>query len=487
MNTPLVVALDIGSSSTRAMLFDARGEIVPETRTRIKYALHTTPDGGAELDPGAMAERAEQCLDQVLKTAQAGAGPIIAVGCTTLVGNIMGIGADGQPRTPLWTWADTRAAAWSARLRSQWDEAAIWQRTGCPIHSAYLPSRLMWIAAAYPELLDQVQRWVTLGEYLTERWLGQPLLSTSVASWNGLLNRATQNWDTELLAKLPITAAQLHTPRDATTPLRGMLAPYAQRWPALREAAWFPPTGDGVGSNIGAGATQSDQVAINLGTSGALRVVVPAGSPIPAGLWCYRVDTRRELLGGALSNGGNLIQWAHDTLHLPDRDAAETALATLPPAAHGLTILPYWAGERSPGYADYARATISGMSLHTNPLQLLQAIMEAVAYSFATLHTCLKPLLPPHHQVFASGGALERSPVWQQMICDVLGMPVVIGAAAEATARGAAVLALEVLGYTMPATPARTLTRHPDVARYARYQEACAAAAVLREQIISKR
>jgi hypothetical protein len=195
---------------------------------------------------------------------------------------------------------------------------------------------------------------------------------------------------------------------------------------------------------FGLGATSPDQVAINLGTSGALRVIAAAGSPIPPGLWCYRVDDGRELIGGALSNGGNLLQWAHGTLKLPDREAAEAALAAMPAGQHGLTVLPYWAGERSPGYADYARAAISGMTLHTTPLHILQAILESVAHSFATLHSCLLPVLPPEHRVFASGGAIERSPVWQQMLCDALGRPLVIGAAAEATARGAAVFAAQV-------------------------------------------
>jgi gluconokinase len=485
MTTPAVLALDIGSSSTRAMLFDASGVVVPGTTTRVKYALRTTPDGGAELDAEEMVGHAEHCLEQVLSAATGQS--IIAVGCATLVGNILGVGADGRAVTPVWTWADTRAAAWSARLRHEWDEAAIWQRTGCPLHSAYLPARMLWLAETAPALFKSVQRWLTLGEYITERWLGQPLLSTSVAAWNGLLNRATAGWDSALFNLLPVAEAQFSAPQHANTVWRGMLPAYAERWPALREAAWLPPLGDGVASNFGAGATAPDHVAINLGTSGALRVVTAVGSPIPPGLWCYRVDAGRELVGGALSNGGNLLQWAHDTLNLPDRDAAEQALAAMPAAEHGLTILPYWAGERSPGYADYARATISGMTLHTTPLHILQAILEAVAYTFATLHTCLLPILPPEHQVFASGGAIERSPVWQQMLCEALGRPLVIGAAAEATARGAAVFALESLGYRLPAQPTTTVTRQPNLARHAQYRIASQAAMALRHIVLEAR
>jgi gluconokinase len=230
------------------MLFDQAGAVVPGTMIRVKYELHTTHDGGAELDAEAMAEHAEHCLEQVLQAASG--QPIVAVGCATLVGNILGVGADGRALTPLWTWADTRAAGWSARLRTEWDEASVWQRTGCPLHSAYLPARMLWLAETDPALFKSVRRWLTLGEYLTERWLGQPLLSTSVASWNGLLNRATARWDSELFKLLPISEAQFSTPQHSDALWRGMLPAYAERWPALREAAWIPPLGDGVASNL---------------------------------------------------------------------------------------------------------------------------------------------------------------------------------------------------------------------------------------------
>ena len=106
---------------------------------------------------------------------------------------------------------------------------------------------------------------------------------------------------------------------------------------------------------------------------------------MPAGLWCYRVDRRRALLGGATSEGGNVYGWMQDTLKLGEPDAIERALAQLPPDGHGLTVLPFLAGERSPGWAGDVRATISGLGLNTTPIEMLQAGLEAVAYRFALI------------------------------------------------------------------------------------------------------
>src|SRR6185436_17883458 len=145
----------------------------------------------------------------------------------------------------------------------------------------------------------------------------------------------------------------------------------AGRWPALARTPWFPALGDGACSNVGAGCTGPVRAALLVGNSGALRVVVP-DRPMapPAGLWCYRVDRRRRVLGGSLSNGGSVYAWLRETLALGDPDRIEAEVAALPPDGHGLTLLPFLAGERSPGWVAQARAAISGLSLATRPIEI---------------------------------------------------------------------------------------------------------------------
>jgi gluconokinase len=255
---------------------------------------------------------------------------------------------------------------------------------------------------------------------------------------------------------------------------------------------WFPAIGDGAAANIGSGCTSPKRMALTVGTTGAVRVVQPDVPEVPAGLWCYRVDQRRALLGGATSEGGNVYAWMRDTLRLGEAEAIEQALAKLPPDGHGLTVLPFLAGERSPGWAGDVRATISGLGLNTTPLDILRAGLEAVAYRFALICAGLEArdlgraadrpsqaatLDPRASTVIASGGGLLSSPTWMQIIADTLGRPVVASAEPEATSRGVALLALESLGAiaSIEALPAADGTSYePNAANHAIYQQAIA-------------
>ena len=168
---------------------------------------------------------------------------------------------------------------------------------------------------------------------------------------------------------------------------------------------------------------------------------------IPDGLFCYRVDQKRFVLGGALSNGGEVFAWMKRTLRLPDdNDAIESQLAALPPAQHGLTILPLFAGERSTGWRADARAAIVGLGAHTSPIEILQAALESVALRFRNVYEIMQSSIGTPRDIVASGTALLRSPVWTQMMADTLSHAIVQCIEPEATSRGAALIALERLG-----------------------------------------
>jgi len=227
-----------------------------------------------------------------------------------------------------------------------------------------------------------------------------------------------------------------------------------------------------------------------VGTSGALRVAWAASDTrIPWGTWTYRVDADRFVMGGALNDGGNLYAWLRETLRLPlPADAAtpgdaaaeaevDAALAALAPDAHGLTLLPFLAGERSPGWAPVARGAVVGLTLATQPIDLLRAGLEAVALRFALLADLLGREVPAPHQIVATGGALLRSPAWTQIVADALGQRLVASGEAEASSRGAALLALVALGAlpNLEAAPASLgATYEPDPAHHAVYRAALA-------------
>jgi gluconokinase len=263
-----------------------------------------------------------------------------------------------------------------------------------------------------------------------------------MASGTGLLNIHTCQWDAPMLEFLGIDASQL----GDLVGLRDDAA--ATRWEALRDVPWLPAVGDGACSNLGAGCASPERFALMIGTSGAERAIwsPSAAFRVPWGLWCYRVDERRTVVGGALNDGGSLMDWLRGSLKLPDLRAAESSVAEMEPDSHGLTVLPLWGGERNPGWADDARGAIVGLRLGTSPTAILRACMEAVALRFALIHSLLREAVPEAGEIIATGGALLHSPAWMQMIADALGRPVLASAEAEASSRGAALLGLEVAG-----------------------------------------
>lgn len=473
---PLVLAIDIGTSSVRAGLYDRLGRAVEGVEARRPHEIHTTAGGASETDPDTLLEFVWQCLDEVLEQAGTLAADIAGVGACTFVTNVLGVDEAGHAVTPLSTYADTRSAGAVDDLRAEFDEKVVHDRTGCHFHPSYWSTRFRWLDRTQPELLEQVTRWVSIGEYLEQTLFGATAVSYSVAAWTGLLDRENLAWDQPLLAALPISEANLSPLTDVSEPRQGLRGEFAERWPALRDVPWFPAAGDGATANVGSGCVSPDRVALTVGTTSAMRAVVDGPvSRVPAGLWCYRVDGERSLPGGALTEGGSVFEWMTETLQFTDLDALEPALAALEPDAHGLTVLPFFAGERSPGWAGHARATVHGLTLATTPTDILRAGLESVAYRIGLVFEMLQAILPAEPEVVASGGAILSSPTWLQIMTDVLGRPVAESQVQEASSRGAALLALESLGALDDISDAPDFVgavHEPDVGRHTRYREA---------------
>jgi gluconokinase len=474
--SPLILSLDIGTSSVRAGFFDRSGRAIEGIETRQPLEIRTTKEGASETDADVLCELVWRCIDGVLGHAGYLKDQIRGIGTCTFVGNILGVDRNGRAITPLRTYADTRGDEEVVRLRAEFDEAEVHDRTGCHFHPAYLPVFFRWFARDQKELFHRVSRWVSIGEYLELKLFGETAVSYSVASWSGLLDRHRLVWDEELLKALPVTIEQFSPLVSSNIPRRGLLPEFAKRWPDLRDAAWFPALGDGATANVGSGCVSSGRVALTVGTTSAMRAVVDSPiAHVPAGLWCYRVDGKRSLPGGALSEGGNVFAWMKDVLQLGDLARIEKALATMDPDAHGLTVLPFLAGERSPGWQGHARGTVHGLSQATTSLDILRAGLESVAYRIGLVFELLRQLLPADPQIVASGRALLSSPTWLHIMTDVLNRPVAVSEVQEASGRGAALLALEALGVIPDLEKAPDFIgriHYPDERRHERYREA---------------
>jgi gluconokinase len=438
MTIPLVLSLDIGTSGVRAGLFD---ECADET-AGVKIVRDV--NDFTELDPDKIVSEVIEAIDQLFAKHPL-FNRVDTISISAFWHSLMGIDESGVPTTPLLTWADTRATQVAKSLRSEFNESEIHLRTGCRFHSSYWPAKLRWLRMVRSDAYGRTKYWIGLAEYLCLQLFGLPVVSVSMASATGLLNQKTCAWDWDFVGVLGIESDSLPAVQLAiNVPLTDK---FAVRWPALSEARLRSISGDGAANNVGGGCASADKVALMVGTSGAMRVVIRDEPPrhLPSSLWSYRIDDRRVVVGGALSDGGGLYQWLTSTLAIGDQGKFEQELQTMLPDSHGLTILPFWSGERSTGWFGDARGSILGLTQQTRPVEIVRAAMEGIAYRFALISKALKEIAPGA-KVIATGNALRSSPVWSQIIADVLGERVTIGGSAEASIRGAALLALEAVG-----------------------------------------
>jgi len=492
-NTPALLGLDIGTSGIRAALYDEHGEEIDGTSIRINATGPSLLDTGT-IPADVLLEQVAQAIDDVVVNVYDPATRIEFLAISCFWHSLVGVDHTGKATTPVFGWNDLRASSAARQLRSQFNEAEIHARTGCRFHPGYWPAKLVRLRDEEPGTFDKTHRWLSFSEYVALKLFGESQISVSMASGTGLMDQRTCEWEVGLLDGLHVDINKFPKISATGRALNQLADEYTLRWPQLSQARLFPAIGDGAANNVGAGCISKERIALMVGTSGAMRVVYEGAPPdrIPAELWSYRVDRDRVVVGGALSDGGNLYSWIRSTLlNEFDAQSIEDGVAGLAPDSHGLTILPFWSGERSTGWHEDATGTIHGLTPGTQPIEILRAAMEAVAYRFALIADGLRPLAP-NASMIASGHALCSSPAWVQILADVLGRTIQLSQSDEASTRGAALLALEAAGKIQTIDrPSATVTTtaiafEPDMNRHQIYRNGLERQQGLYERLISK-
>ena len=448
MKQPLILVLDIGTSSVRAALYDSSAEVLPATMVKNERRLTATDDGGAEIDAAVAFKQIVQTIDDVLKIAGNVKGEISHVATSSFWHSLVGVDKNGEPTTKVFGWADTRSAKYVGDLRKKFDETMTHNRTGARFHSSFWTAKLLWLRKESPEVFARTAQWFSLSDFVALKLFDQAQSSVSMASATGIFDIRKNVWDAELIKFLKIKLKNLPAIVETDSQTSRLNEKYARRWQRLKNAEWFAAIGDGATNNIGAGCATKSKAALMIGTSGAMRVAFKGEPParIPNGLWCYRIDRKRIIIGGALSDGGGLYYWLKDNLKLNGTDdEIENEVARREPDSHGLTFLPFLAGERSTGYFESAHGAVLGLHSSTDSIDIVQAALESVAYRFAEIYDQLNDVVKVR-EIIASGGALRESPVWTQIIADVLAQNLSLPDTREASSRGAVLLALEMIG-----------------------------------------
>lgn len=424
-----MVGLDVGTSSARALAFDARGRVLASAARRYEL-LHPGP-GLAELDPEVVVDAALSTLAEVRSRVK-----VRAVALSAFMHGIMALDDHDRPLTRLVTWADNRSSAQSDRLASQRDAHALYRRTGVPLHPMSPLTKLMWFAEEQPDMFRRAARWVSIKELLLQRLTGQWVVDHSVASATGLLQLAGTDWDDEALA-----AAGLDRSRLAE------LVPPEQFWESDDGLVVVAGAADGALANLGVGALTPAVLVCSIGTSGAVRATVPEIRVDEHGrTFCYVLDGGLWVIGGPVNNGGVVLDWLLEDVfaELHDLSALDRAAAAAAPGCDGLVFLPHLLGERAPHWEPGARAAWIGLSIAHGRSTMVRAAFEGVLFQLLAVAATVRDLAGEASELRATGG-FANSELWSQMMADIFELRVTVAPSVEGTAWGAALLALRAL------------------------------------------
>ncbi|MBA2876128.1 gluconokinase [Thermaerobacillus caldiproteolyticus] len=451
----IVIGVDIGTTSTKAVAFGEQGHVL--SSHAIDYPIVQPHPGWAEQDPDVIFSAVVKSVNAVITKANIGHGRIKALGFSAAMHSLIALDESGRPLTRCIIWADNRSGKQSERLLKEMNGLDIYKRTGTPIHPMSPLPKLLWLKEEMPELFRKAYKFVSIKEYVLYRLYSQYVVDYSIASATGLFRLDTLDWDVDVLHLLGITREHLSELVPTTHIVRGMKREWAEQMALHPDVPVIVGASDGVLANVGVGAVLPGEAAITIGTSGAVRTISPVQKTDEKGrTFCYALTEHHWVVGGPTNNGGILLRWLRDEFGGQEREVAKklgidpydllTQYAqNVPAGSEGLLFLPFLSGERAPYWNANARGTFFGISLHHKREHFIRAVMEGVCMSVFSVALAIRDVTGPLSEIRVSGG-FAKSPFWRQMLADMMGKELLVPETHEASALGAAALALYALG-----------------------------------------
>ncbi len=442
----LLLGLDVGTTATKAVLFDVRGTVVA-TASR-GYGLITPQPGWVEQDPEELWRAVVETVRSVRE--QCGAGDrILALSQSSQGGTTIPVDAEGCPTHYAISWMDGRAEAEANRVRTRWGEEFIYTLTGWPLLSSLPLQHIAWFRHNCPAEFARTRHFLFVNDFIGLRLTGQLCMNPSDASITQLVNIAAGDWDERLLDTAGIERGQL-SPVHASGYVMGRLTHAASEATGLPEDTLVVNGAhDQYCAAVGTAVTRPSRMLLSCGTAWVILAVpksLDVGLKSGMGISCHAVVGR---WGGIRSLGavGTSLEWLLDHVW-GGKDAGEKrpelyheinqGVAATSPGADGLLFFPL-AGGHGSGYG-LARGGFLGLSLTHSRHHMARAVMEGTTFELRWAIEEMQAKGVKVTEVTMAGGA-ARSPVWPQIVADITGVPVTLPAVREAASRGAAILA----------------------------------------------
>ncbi|HYH26251.1 MAG TPA: gluconokinase [Blastococcus sp.] len=454
----VVVGLDSGTTATKAVTAGIDGRV--RDVVSVGYPLGVPAPGHAELDAARLQGAAVEALVQVAAMARNRGDDVVGISLSAAMHGLVPMDEAGAPLGPLITWADARAADQAAVLQADGRAAGLHARTGTPVHPMSPLVKLAWLLGQDPDGVTGVPRWGGVKELVLGALVGgRHVVDRSSASATGLYDILAGRWDDEAMHVAGVRPGQLGEVLPTTAVLDGLRDDVASAAGLRRGLPVVIGASDGVLANLGVGAVRPEVAAVSLGTSGAMRVVVPAPTVDPGRrLFCYALTDEHWVVGGAVNNGGSVVRWASHALAVEpgepepqgeEADALDARLleeaAGVPAGSAGLLCLPYLLGERAPWWRSGLRGAYVGLRREHRRPHLVRAAVEGVCQQLALVRDAFSATGVPVREVRATGGAVASS-LWVRTLAAALDLPVRVADSPEGTGLGACLLGLHALG-----------------------------------------
>lgn len=439
----LILALDQGTTGTRAALVDAAGVRVAEAYRR--HRQQHPAAGLVEHDPDEILDAVGTVLGRVLD----GIAParVAGMGITNQRETIvLWERSTGRPVAPAIVWQDGRTADRCAELRAGGAEELVRARTGLQLQPYFSATKLAWLLDHVPGARRRAERGElaagTMDSWLAWHLTGEHVSDVTNASRTSLLDIDRLAWDDDLLELFGVPRPLL--PDVVPTSRPDGLAVTSRGGPAGCELPLLAMLGDQQAALVGQACLDRGDAKCTFGTGAFL--LANAGATRPPGVRglltspAYQAagDPATYCLEGAMAVAGRAIQWLSDELGLID-DAAETAaLAESVPSSGGVRVVPAFQGLYAPWWAADARGSVTGLTLHSTKAHVVRATLEALAFQTRAVVDAAAHEGGIEVTALRVDGGVTANSFFTQVLADVLGRPVVRAEDSEATVRGAA-------------------------------------------------
>lgn len=436
----MLLGLDISTTGAKALLIDERGQVV---------ASHNTPQPismpkplWSEQNPSDWWDGIVQSIRAVLEATHH--PEISAIGLTGQMHGLVLLGAAGNVLRPSILWNDGRTQAQCDEITERIGFERLIQLTGNRALTGFTAPKILWVRENEPEVYAQAAHMLLPKDYIRFMLTGDYAMDVSDASGTSLLDVANRRWSSEVLDALEIPAAWM--PRLAEGPeITGVVSPEAAALTGLK--AGTPVVGGGgdqAAGAVGVGAVEPHIISLVVGTSGVVFAPLARYAYEPEGrlhAFCHAAPGLWHFMGVMLSAAGSL-QWYRDTLAPGEKfDALLAPASEIAPGSEGLLFLPYLTGERTPHPDPLARGAFVGLTSRHTKAHMTRAVLEGVAFGLRDSFRLMENAgLPAQLEVRVAGGGAQ-SPLWRQILADVINATLVTTNSTEGAAYGAALLA----------------------------------------------